>query len=122
MRKWIRKSFKRRQLLGFLLVALMPMLISSLSMTRLVQVKVESDYEKRVEQQTEEVDVALNQLFSLLEDTVKNIEENKKIITTIEEMTDNIRQDKTSFIEIPIHDKLRKDRFFIILIISVNVL
>ena len=94
MRKWIRKSFKRRQLLGFLLVALMPMLISSLSMTRLVQVKVESDYEKRVEQQTEEVDVALNQLFSLLEDTVKNIEENKKIITTIEE-TDSWIRNKT---------------------------
>lgn len=83
MKKWIGESFARRQLVCFLVVALLPLLISSLFLTHLVKVKVERDYEKVVTGQAEQVEAVLTETFEKLEATVKNICENKEIASMI---------------------------------------
>lgn len=85
MKYLIRKSFKRKQLVCFLAVALLPLLATSVFLTAIVKSKVESDYEKEVESQAEKADAALIRIFDSLRETAELICENKKIIGLIDE-------------------------------------
>lgn len=85
MKYLIRKSFKRKQLVCFLAVALLPLLATSIFLTAIVKSKVESDYEKEVERQAEKADAALMQVFDSLWQTVELICGNKRITALIDE-------------------------------------
>lgn len=85
MKYLIRKSFKRKQLVCFLAVALLPLLATSIFLTEIVKSKVESDYEKEVKRQAEKADAALTEAFDSLRQTAKLICENKKITALIDE-------------------------------------
>lgn len=85
MRMFIRKSFKRRQLVCFLLVALLPLFITSVFLTQIVKVKVESDYEKEVTGQAERADAALTEIFSEIEQAAERIGSNQKIVSVVDE-------------------------------------
>ena len=85
MRMFIRKSFKRRQLVCFLLVALLPLFITSVFLTQIVKAKVESDYEKEVTGQAERADAALTEIFSEIEQAAERIGSNQKIVSVVDE-------------------------------------
>ena len=91
MRQFITKSFKRRLLVCFLAVALLPLLITSVFLTQVVKTKVESDYEKEVIQQAQKADAVLTEVFRGLEEAAQRICDNQKIIETIDETDTWIR-------------------------------
>ena len=85
MRRFIGKSFKRRQLACFLAVAFLPLLITSAFLTQIVKVKVESDYEKEVLRQAKKADEVLTEVFERLEEAVGLVCNNPKIVESIDE-------------------------------------
>lgn len=85
MIRFFRKSFQRRQLACFLAVALLPLLITSLFLTSIVRVKVESDHEKEIAEQAGKVDAALMEAFDSIEKAADEICGNSKIVSTIDE-------------------------------------
>lgn len=85
MIRFFRKSFQRRQLACFLAVALLPLFITSLFLTSIVRVKVESDNEKEIAEQAEKVDAAMMEAFDSIEKAADEICGNSRIISTIDE-------------------------------------
>ena len=85
MIRFFRKSFQRRQLACFLAVALLPLLITSLFLTSIVRVKVESDHEKEIAEQAEKVEAAMMEAFDSIEKAADEICGSSRIITTIDE-------------------------------------
>lgn len=56
MKKWIKKSFHRQLLFCFAVVALFPLLLFGVSLIQTMETKINSDYEKRVTEQAEQID------------------------------------------------------------------
>ena len=54
MKQFVRRSFKRRQIVCFLAVALLPLLTTSIFLTHIVKTKVESDYEDSSKRATDD--------------------------------------------------------------------
>lgn len=84
MKQLVRGSFKRRQLVCFLAVALLPLLITSIFLTQIVKIKVESDYEKEVIRQTEKADELLTGVIGSLNEAAKRLCDNKKLVDAID--------------------------------------
>lgn len=85
MRKWIKKSFRRQLLFGFTAVALLPLLFFGVSLIQTMEVKINSDYEKNVTEQAEQIDAGILEVFQNFETVVENINANRKIVGQINE-------------------------------------
>ena len=85
MKKWIKKSFHRQLLFCFAVVALFPLLLFGVSLIQTMETKINSDYEKRVTEQAEQIDAGVLHLFKNLEETVESINANSKIVGQINE-------------------------------------
>ena len=85
MRKWIRKSFHRQLLVCFAAVALLPLLFFGVSLIQTMETKINSDYEKRVTEQAEQIDAGVLELFQDFETVVENINANTRIVGQIGE-------------------------------------
>lgn len=85
MKKWIKKSFHRQLLFCFAVVALFPLLLFGVSLIQTMETKINSDYEKRVTEQAEQIDAGVLHLFKNFEETVESINANSKIVGQINE-------------------------------------
>lgn len=85
MKKWIKKSFHRQLLFCFAVVALLPLLLFGVSLIQTMETKINSDYEKRVTEQAEQIDAGVLNLFCDFEETVESINANSKIVGQINE-------------------------------------
>ena len=85
MRKWIKKSFRRQLLFCFAVVALLPLLLFGVSLIQTMETKINSDYEKKVTAQAEQIDAGVLALFQNFETVVENINANSKIVGQIGE-------------------------------------
>lgn len=85
MRKWIRKSFHRQLLVCFAAVAMLPLLFFGVSLIQTMETKINSDYEKRVMEQAEQIDAGVLELFRDFETVVYNINANRRIVGQIGE-------------------------------------
>lgn len=85
MKKWIKKSFHRQLLFCFAVVALLPLLLFGVSLIQTMETKINSDYEKRVTEQAEQIDAGVLNLFKNFEETVESINANSKIVGQINE-------------------------------------
>ena len=85
MKNWIKKSFYRQLLFCFAVVALFPLLLFGVSLIQTMETKINSDYEKRVTEQAEQIDAGVLHLFKNFEETVESINANSKIVGQINE-------------------------------------
>lgn len=85
MKKWIRKSFHRQLLVCFAVVALLPLLFFGVSLIQTMETKINSDYEKKVMEQAEQIDAGVIALFRDFETVVENINANGRIVGQINE-------------------------------------
>ena len=85
MKEWIKKSFHRQLLFCFAVVALFPLLLFGVSLIQTMETKINSDYEKRVTEQAEQIDAGVLHLFKNFEETVESINANSKIVGQINE-------------------------------------
>lgn len=65
MKKWIKKSFHRQLLFCFAVVALFPLLLFGVSLIQTMETKINSDYEKRVTEQAEQIDAGVLHLLKI---------------------------------------------------------
>lgn len=63
MRRFIRKSFKRELLLSYIVVALLPLVLSSVFLIQMFKMKIDSDYRKKDMEQAQEMEKRLTGLF-----------------------------------------------------------
>ena len=73
MKKWIKKSFHRQLLVCFGVVALLPLLLFGVFLIQTMETKINSDYEKKVTEQAEQIDASILELFQEFE-TVRSEE------------------------------------------------
>lgn len=85
MRKWIKKSFHRQLLVCFAVVALLPLLFFGVSLIQTMETKINSDYEKNVMEQAQQIDTGVREIFRNFETVVENINANRKIVDNINE-------------------------------------
>lgn len=85
MKKWIKKSFHRQLLVCFGVVALLPLLLFGVSLIQTMETKINSDYEKKVTEQAEQIDAGILELFQEFEVVVENINANTRIVEQIGE-------------------------------------
>lgn len=85
MRKWIKKSFHRQLLVCFAEVALLPLLFFGVSLIQTMETKINSDYEKNVTEQAQQIDTGVLEVFGNFETVVENINANRKIVDNINE-------------------------------------
>ena len=85
MRKWIKKSFHRQLLVCFAVVALLPLLFFGVSLIQTMETKINSDYEKNVTEQAQQIDTGVLEVFGNFETVVENINANRKIVDNINE-------------------------------------
>lgn len=85
MRKWIKKSFHRQLLVCFAVVALLPLLFFGVSLIQTMETKINSDYEKTVTEQAQQIDAGVLEVFRNFETVVENINANRKIVGNINE-------------------------------------
>lgn len=85
MRKWIKKSFHRKLLVCFAVVALLPLLFFGVSLIQTMETKINSDYEKNVTEQAQQIDTGVLEVFGNFETVVENINANRKIVDNINE-------------------------------------
>lgn len=85
MRKWIKKSFHRQLLVCFAVVALLPLLFFGVSLIQTMETKINSDYEKSVTEQAQQIDAGVLEVFRNFETVVENINANRKIVDNINE-------------------------------------
>lgn len=85
MRKWIKKSFHRQLLVCFAVVALLPLLFFGVSLIQTMETKINSDYEKNVMEQAQQIDTGVLEIFRNFETVVENINANRKIVDNINE-------------------------------------
>ena len=85
MKKWIKKSFHRQLLVCFGVVALLPLLLFGVSLIQTMETKINSDYEKKVTEQAEQIDAGILELFQEFEAVVENINANTRIVDQIGE-------------------------------------
>lgn len=85
MRKWIKKSFQRQLLVCFAVVALLPLLFFGVSLIQTMETKINSDYEKNVTEQAQQIDTGVLEVFGNFETVVENINANRKIVDNINE-------------------------------------
>ena len=67
MKEFIKKSFKRELLACFLVVALLPLIISSTFLVQLFKVKLDNDNQKKDLEQAQQIDAKLTTLFDNFE-------------------------------------------------------
>ena len=67
------------------MVALFPLLLFGVSLIQTMETKINSDYEKRVTEQAEQIDAGVLHLFKYFEETVESINANSKIVGQINE-------------------------------------
>ena len=67
------------------MVALFPLLLFGVSLIQTMETKINSDYEKRVTEQAEQIDAGVLHLFKNFEETVESINANSKIVGQINE-------------------------------------
>ena len=85
MKKWIKKSFHRQLLVCFCVVALLPLLLFGVSLIQTMETKINSDYEKKVTEQAEQIDAGILELFQEFETVEENINANTRIVDQIGE-------------------------------------
>ena len=85
MRKWIKKSFHRQLLVCFVVVALLPLLFFGVSLIQTMETKINSDYEKSVTEQAQQIDAGVLEVFRNFEAVVENINANRRIVGNINE-------------------------------------
>ena len=85
MKKWIKKSFHRQLLVCFGVVALLPLLLFGVFLIQTMETKINSDYEKKVTEQAEQIDAGILELFQEFETVVENINANTRIVEQIGE-------------------------------------
>lgn len=94
MRKWISRSFNRRLLACFFAVALLPVLITGIFLIQIMETMINSDYEKKIMEQSGQIGTAFSELFSGYEKAVRQISANDKIVMMIDD-TDSWARSKT---------------------------
>ena len=85
MKKGIKKSFHRQLLVCFGVVALLPLLLFGVFLIQTMETKINSDYEKKVTEQAEQIDAGILELFQEFETVVENINANTRIVDQIGE-------------------------------------
>lgn len=81
----IRKSFKRELFVGFVLTAMLPVVISSVFLIRVFKAKLARDYEKDAMAQMENVEMALTEFGQETDLTLEKIATNSTVIAGITE-------------------------------------
>ena len=56
MKRWIKKSFNRELLVCFAVVAMLPLFFSGLFLIKIMETKINDDYEKKILAQAEQID------------------------------------------------------------------
>lgn len=81
----VKKSFKRELLFCFVLVALVPLAISSIFLIKVIETRITSEYEKETMQQMSAVEETLVHFFEEADRTLEAILQNESIISAIDE-------------------------------------
>jgi two-component system sensor histidine kinase YesM len=92
MRKYIMGSFKRELLVGFILVAILPLLICSFFMIKLFETKIEMDRQSEITMQLEFVEDSLTEFFDKLDITINELNQNKLVIQSLYEKNEENRK------------------------------
>ncbi len=80
MKGYIRKSFKRELLCGFLVAAVVPLILTSSLLIRLFQMRLESEDTKRDLQQVEKIEAALRTQVEEFDTVTKRLGTDKKLL------------------------------------------
>lgn len=91
MKEFIKKSFKRELLACFMLVALVPLVISNTFLIQMFKVKLASDYQKKDMEQAHQIDTKLTELFDGFEVVADCLAEDETIQAALEEAGAGIR-------------------------------
>lgn len=81
MKKFIRKSFKRELLFSFLVVALLPLVLSSAFLIQMFKIKLASDYRKKDMEQAATIENMLTGVFQGFDDVTEKLSRDEKILT-----------------------------------------
>ncbi len=73
MKDYIRKSFKRKLLACFLVVALLPLILSGAFLVQMFKVKLARDYQKLVLEQAQQIDSRLTSLFESFDHVTQSL-------------------------------------------------
>lgn len=85
MKEFIKKSFKRELLACFMLVALVPLVISNTFLIQMFKVKLASDYQKKDIEQAHQIDAKLTELFDGFAVVADHLVEDKTIRAVLQE-------------------------------------
>lgn len=88
MRNYIRKSFKRELLFCFILVAILPLIISSFFMIRIFKINIEMATQKEITIQLDNIEEILVEYFYELEVISQELQQNDLIIKSLCENDD----------------------------------
>lgn len=91
MKEFIKKSFKRELLACFMLVALVPLVISNTFLIQMFKVKLASDYQKKDMEQAHQIDTKLTELFDGFEVVADCLAEDETIQAALKEAGAGIR-------------------------------
>lgn len=81
MKKFIKKSFKRELLFSFLVVALVPFVLSSAFLIQMFKIKLASDYRKKDVEQAATIEHMLTGLFQSFDTVTQELCQDEKILT-----------------------------------------
>ena len=86
MKRWIKKSFNRELLVCFAVVAMLPLFFSGLFLIKIMETKINDDYEKKILAQAEQIDEGFITLFDNFHTIVEDINSNTKIVSMLNEV------------------------------------
>lgn len=84
---YIRKSFRRELLLCFVVVALLPLILTSCFLIQLFQVKLATDYKKQDLEQAENIENILHTQFTHFEDAAEQICTDDVVVLSMQNQT-----------------------------------
>lgn len=86
MKRWIKKSFNRELLVCFAVVAMLPLFFSGLFLIKIMETKINDDYETKILAQAEQIDEGFITLFDNFHTIVEDINSNTKIVSMLNEV------------------------------------
>lgn len=91
MRKYIMASFKRELLSGFILVAILPLLLCSFLMIKIFEMKIETDRQTEIKMQLDLAEDSLTEFFGKLDNTIRELNQNELVIQSLYEKNEENR-------------------------------
>lgn len=91
MKEFIKKSFKRELLACFMVVALVPLVISNTFLIQMFKAKLARDYQKQDMEQAQQIDTKLTELFDGFQTVASHLVEDDTIQTALQGETSGTR-------------------------------